>query len=57
MTTQAQIVQTAQGWFVETPEGRIGPMESRQEATRYLTLMQLAKAAGSETACTDTECQ
>lgn len=56
MATESQIVQTAQAWFVETPQGRVGPMETQQEAANYLKLMQIASAAGSEIACTEQEC-
>lgn len=56
MAANIQIVQTAQAWFVETPQGRFGPMETQQEATNYAKLLQMASAAGSETACTDAEC-
>ncbi len=56
MSDEQQIVQTSQGWFVETPEGRVGPMESQSEARSYLFLMRAAVAAGSEIACTEQEC-
>ena len=56
MNDMHQIVQTGQGWFVETPNGRVGPMESRTEANTYLSLMRTAYAARNETACTEQEC-
>jgi hypothetical protein len=56
MSSDNPIVQTGQGWFIETPEGRVGPMESQSEASSYLALMRTAIAAGSEIACTDKEC-
>lgn len=56
MATETEIVQIAQAWFVETPQGRVGPMDTRQEAVNYLKLMQIASAAGSEIACTEQEC-
>ncbi len=56
MNDVPQIVRTGQGWFVETPNGRVGPMDSQAEANTYLSLMRTAYAAGSETACTDQEC-
>ena len=56
MSKQKQIVHTSQGWFVETPQGRVGPMDSQSEAQIYLSLMRTALVAGSETACTDKEC-
>jgi len=56
MSDEQQIVQTGQGWFVETPEGRVGPMDSQTEARSYLSLVRAAFAAGSETACTEQEC-
>jgi len=57
MAIDIQIVASGQFWFVVTAEARIGPMDSEEEAIRYARLMQLANAAGSETACTDAECQ
>ena len=56
MVTDIQVVQIGKYWFVETVAGRIGPMDSEQEAIRYIRLQQLASAAGSETACTEAEC-
>lgn len=56
MATDVQIIQTGQAWFVVTPQGRFGPMETQQEAMSYAKLLQIASAAGSETACTDAEC-
>lgn len=56
MTDNVRFVQTSQGWYIETEEGRIGPMESRLEAKTYLSLMRIASVAGCETACIDKEC-
>ena len=56
MATHCNIVQAGQQWYVDTPEGRVGPMDSEQEANDYIRLMQVATAAGNETACTDAEC-
>jgi len=56
MNDMPQIVRTGQGWFVETLNGRVGPMDSQAEANTYLSLMRTAYAAGSEIACTDQEC-
>jgi len=56
MSSNNKIVQTNQGWFVETPQGRFGPMESSAEAQQYLSLVRVAQAAGSEIACTEAEC-
>lgn len=56
MATDTQVVQIGKNWFVDTAEGRIGPIDSEQEAIRYVRLQQLAWAAGSETACTEAEC-
>ena len=56
MATEIEIIQTGDSWFVLTPEGRFGPMDTQQEALHYAELLQLASAAGSETACTDAEC-
>mgnify|MGYP000022345143 CR=1 FL=1 len=56
MGNDAKVVQTGQGWFVETPQGRVGPMDSQAEAKTYLSLMRVAQAAGIEVACTESEC-
>jgi len=56
MGNNAKIVQTGQGWFVDTPQGRVGPMDSQTEARNYLSLMRVAQAAGIEIACTESEC-
>ena len=56
MANESKVIQTAQGWFVETPAGNIGPMDSRTEAAAYLSLMLKMDAAGMETACTENEC-
>lgn len=56
MAIESKVIQTAQGWFVQTPTGNIGPMDSRAEASAYLSLMFKLDAAGIETACTDNEC-
>ncbi len=56
MSDTLLIVRTGQGWFVETPTGRAGPMETQTEANDYLSLMRTAYAAGSEIACTEQEC-
>ncbi len=56
MASETQVTQTAQGWFVESPSGKFGPMDSEQEATACLSLIIKVNAAGSETACTDAEC-
>lgn len=57
MATDSPIIQAGQSWYVVTPEGQLGPLESEQEAVAYANLLRLALAAGSETACTDEECQ
>jgi len=56
MIDKVKFLQTAQGWFIETDNGRIGPMESKLEAKAYLSLMRIASVAGYETACTEKEC-
>jgi hypothetical protein len=56
MKNDVKVVQTSQGWFVETSQGRFGPMESSSEAHQYLSLLRVAEAAGSELACTEHEC-
>ena len=56
MANDVEIIQTGQAWFVQTSQGRVGPMETEQQAKDYVNLMCLAQAAGNETACTDAEC-
>ena len=56
MATETAVIQAGNGWYVETPDGRVGPMESQKEANAYLALMRIATAAGTEVACTDAEC-
>ena len=45
-----------QGFYVETPTGTHGPVESKEEARDLLSLMLKVNAAGSEIVCTDKEC-
>lgn len=56
MDGSTKVIHTPQGWFVESPGGRIGPMDSQQQANDYLALMSAANAARDEIACTDAEC-
>lgn len=56
MASDSEVIQTAQGWFVQTPTGNHGPMESETEANAYMTLILKVSAAGKETACTVAEC-
>lgn len=56
MAIELRIVQTGAGWFVETPVGTMGPMESQQEADALIALMNTAAVARAEMACTDSEC-
>jgi len=56
MPNDVHVIQVGHGWYIETPEGRVGPMETQKEAHAYLSLMQIAMAAGTEVACTDSEC-
>jgi len=55
MATNIQVVASGQFWFVVTPDGRVSPMDTEAEAICYARLLQLARAAGSETACTDSD--
>lgn len=55
MATDNHVVQIGKHWFVESKQGRVGPMDSELEAIRYIRLLQLASAAGNETACTEAE--
>lgn len=45
-----------QGWYIEDAGKREGPMDSCQDAERFLHLIQLTNAARSECACLDREC-
>lgn len=56
MTSKAQLTQSGTFWYVVTAQGRFGPLDSEEEAAEYAQLLQLAMAAGSETACTEDEC-
>ncbi|MBI3561960.1 MAG: hypothetical protein HY080_09635 [Gammaproteobacteria bacterium] len=56
MASELRVVHTPQGWFVETPVGNIGPIDSQQEADQYVALMHTASIARAEMACTDWEC-
>ena len=56
MANDTTVIQTGQGWFIDSPDGRVGPMDTQAEAQAYLALMHLATAAGSEVACTEAEC-
>jgi hypothetical protein len=56
MSNEMMVIELGNNWYVNTPAGRIGPMESRQEADAYIRLMSKVIAAGSETACTEAEC-
>lgn len=56
MAADFQIVQTMTGWFVETPQGKMGPVTTQQEADALLSVLRTATYARTEMACTDTEC-
>ena len=56
MANELRSVHTIKGWFVETPLGLLGPMDSQLEAEQYISLMRAATMARAEMACTDTEC-
>lgn len=44
------------GWYVESAGGLEGPLDSCQEAEKYLQLIQMARAARTEVVCLDREC-
>ena len=56
MANELRSIHTATGWFVETPLGMLGPMDSQLEAEQYIALMHAAHMARAEMACTDHEC-
>ncbi len=57
MTQQTRIIHMSnRGWYVETPSGTLGPMQTKQEAKEMLVLLSRVSAAGSEAACTEQEC-
>lgn len=56
MASEVQVTQSGTSWYVVTAEGRVGPLDSQQDAVEYARLLQLATAAGSQIACTEDEC-
>ena len=45
------------GWFIELPDHVEGPMDSREEAQKFVHLLNIVGMARSaEVACTDKEC-
>ncbi len=56
MATDSNIIHKSSGWYIETPLGPIGPMDSQQEADQFLNLMNTASIARAEMGCTDSEC-
>ncbi len=56
MANDITIIHKSSGWYVETPLGPIGPMDSQQEADQFLNLMKTASVARAEMGCTDAEC-
>jgi uncharacterized protein YgiM (DUF1202 family) len=42
-----------QGWYVTTYEGQVGPLSSREDAERYLQLLETVDAARLEMAGLD----
>jgi len=49
------MIQCGEGWCIETPAGVEGPMDSRQDASIYLSLLNRVDAARNELACLDGE--
>jgi hypothetical protein len=49
------MIQCGEGWCIETPTGMEGPMDSRQDAAIYLSLLKRVDAARHEMACDDAE--
>lgn len=49
------MVPCGEGWCIETPSGMEGPMDSRQDAAIYLSLLKRVDAARHEMACDDYE--
>lgn len=56
MAAEFQIVHTQTGWFIETPQGKMGPVANQQEADALLAILRTATFARTEMACLDTEC-
>jgi hypothetical protein len=56
MANDINVIHKSSGWYVETPLGPIGPMDSQQEADQFLCLMKTASIARAEMGCTDAEC-
>ncbi|MDH5447084.1 MAG: hypothetical protein OEY52_16165 [Gammaproteobacteria bacterium] len=44
------------GWFIRLSDREEGPLESNEEAQRYLKLLLLTCAARTEVACLEREC-
>lgn len=51
--SEAQLLESGSDWYIETPVGSEGPVESQVEATDYLDLLNLVHAARAGTACDD----
>ena len=49
------MIPCGEGWCVETPAGMEGPMDSRQDAAIYLSLLKRVDAARHEAACEECE--
>lgn len=49
------MIQCGEGWCIETPAGMEGPMDSRQDAATYLSLLNRVDAARNELACLEGE--
>jgi hypothetical protein len=51
---QGRLVQRrGQGWYVETPTGRAGPLPTREEAESYLVVLNYVAASRLGAACVD----
>lgn len=48
--------QEGKGWFIQLADHLEGPLDSREEAQRFLNLILLTCAARKEIACLDKEC-
>ncbi|MDH5179133.1 MAG: hypothetical protein OEZ39_03210 [Gammaproteobacteria bacterium] len=53
--SEAQLLESGNGWYIETNDGSQGPMETQSEASDYLNLLNVVSAARAGTACGEHE--
>lgn len=55
--SEAQLLESGKDWYIETPVGSEGPVESQIEADDYMDLLNVVHAARAGTACDDHDYQ